>query len=507
MTGAEVRWNSASSLAGDAAGLKLMLSGLIPVLCWGAILLFICCIFAPIITLVFDWWLSTIAQALPSLSFRSHKYLPLIAETKQIEDRRPFMTLCLTSAASFLLLILVIVRPHIPYDHISGTVPFTVLTALQSNNRTCLASEQEPFPLSELIDQRFWEPENGRYNGWRPGSVASESNLTAKDPPSWAPETWPVGFGRWKIKFGDNTEDLDLTTSDSACPGGNSQYNTYDPTLDPMRITNLDLEVFAPIQQALKKHKVPIKHIFLIEMESARKDIFPFKAGSHLYNQIIEAHASASEEDLYKLNSKLAAMTPVAEQITGESGNFELKSSELKDNLTSQVWRDPSAPGMGGLNILGTVTGSSLSFKSAVNSHCGVGPIPVDFMAEPDAVVYQPCFMHILKLFNELKKDAHNSTDMRNQKWKSVFLQSITGDFDNQAKLNEHMGFDKSIFKENIDTASAEHWHSGMHEINYFGYALAVVLPAVTILELIFLQIRRTGDLSISQGHHRRGSS
>ncbi|KAE8551707.1 hypothetical protein EYB25_005597 [Talaromyces marneffei] len=471
VTGAEVRWSAASSLATDTAGLKLLLSGLMPVFAFGTLLLALCWTLAPLITLIFDSWLLAIGDGFIGLSYRSRKYLPLANEPKQPPQRR-CTALFLTVVGFIAILCLDISRPHVPYDHMSGTVPFTVAEALQNKNRTCLSTKQQPFPLSDLVAPNLWEPKDGRYKGWKPGYQSFVADVATA--PSWAPETWPVGFGRWA----DSTNNTLLSVTDVECPGGNSLHHTYDPVVDPMRITNLDLEVLAPVQKALKDHAVPIKHVFLIEMESARKDIFPLKSDSHLYQQIIAAHASASEEDLQELKSRLAAMTPVAEQITGESGNFDLESVELRNNLTAESWKDPSAPGMGGINVLGTVTGSSLSFKSVVGSHCGVGPIPVDFMFETDAEIYQPCIMHILKLFNELKKEGQEaSTDMRKQKWRSVFMQSITGEFDNQRKLNEQMGFDQSIFKENINSRSAKHWHEGMKEINYFGYEEPEIYP------------------------------
>ncbi|EED15230.1 conserved hypothetical protein [Talaromyces stipitatus ATCC 10500] len=477
VTGAEVRWNAASTLASDKAGFNLLLSGLMPVFAFGTLLFTLSWILAPLITFILDSWLNAVGNAFAGLSFRSRQYLPLTNEPKE-PRRRKYLALSITLIALFIILGIDIYRPQVPYDHISGTVPFTLAAAFQNQNATCL-SDQQPFPLSDLVAPNLWEPENGRYKGWKPGSQSSAADLATVMAPSWAPESWPAGFGRWARKGQNSTqEDALLAMSDAVCPGGNSRYNIYNPTLDPMRITNLDLDVLAPVQEALKDHAVPIKHVFLIEMESARKDIFPLKAGSHLYQQIIDAHESASEEDLYELNSRLAAMTPVAEQITGESGNFNLKSDELRNNLTADSWKDPSAPGMGGINVIGALTGSSLSFKSLVGSHCGVGPIPVDFMFETEAEVYQPCIMHILKLFNQLKNEGQKeATDMRSQRWKSVFLQSVTGEFDNQVQLSLQIGFEESIFKENISTASAKHWHKGMKEINYFGYEEPEIYP------------------------------
>ncbi|EED11750.1 conserved hypothetical protein [Talaromyces stipitatus ATCC 10500] len=474
VTGAEVRWNAASTLASDKAGFKLLLSGLMPFFAFSTLLLTLSWILAPLITFILGSWLNADGNAFVGLSLRSRQCLPLTNKPKE-PRRRKYLALSISLIALFIILGINVYRPQVPYDHMSGTIPFTLAAAFQKQNSICL-SDQQLFPLSDLVAPNLWEPENGRYKGWKPGSQPSAVDSATLKAPPWAPESWPAGFGRW-MKVYNSTQDTLLAMSGVVCPGGNL-YNTYDPVLDPMRITNLDLDVLAPVQEALRDHAVPIKHVFLIEMESARKDVFPLKASSHLYQQIIDAHEPANEEDLYELNSRLAAMTPVAEQITGESGNFNLRSDQLRNNLTADSWKDPSAPGMGGINVVGALTGSSLSFKSLVGSHCGVGPIPVNFMFEIEAEVYQPCIMHILKLFNQLKKEGQNeATGMRSQKWKSVFLQSVTGEFDNQVQLSLQMGFEESIFKENISTASAKHWHNGMKEINYFGYEEPEIYP------------------------------
>jgi phosphoglycerol transferase MdoB-like AlkP superfamily enzyme len=49
-----------------------------------------------------------------------------------------------------------------------------------------------------------------------------------------------------------------------------------------------------------------------------------------------------------------------------------------------------------------------------------------------------------------------------------------TGLYDDQDKLNEKMGFQKSIYREQIEEDDAKHFHPGMEEINYFGYISAL---------------------------------
>lgn len=469
-TGAEIRWDAASSLATDSAGLKLLLSGMVPVFAFGTLLLVSSWLWATPLSIIVDTCLWTVTDVFSVLTNARGRYLPLTNEPKRSSRWKHIITYVTIGLLSIVIGIR-LSRPSVPWNHMSGTIPFTLFVAFQPQEKTCHAFEVQPFPLLNLVESKLWEPENGRYKGWRPGfKIAEDDPLITKVPP-WAPRTWPVGFKRWAEKPGELTEHtLENTNThdvNPTCPDGGYLQNAYNPVIDPMRITNLDSELLPQVQETLGNHKVPIKHVFLIEMESARKDLFPFKSGSHLHQAIIDSHSSEDQNAVDDLDSILAALTPVAEQITGETGNFRHGD---QSTVTSESWKDTSVPGMGGINVLGTVTGSSLSFKSALGSHCGVGPLPVDFMFEAEAEIYQPCIMHILKLFNQFKEEHGNtSKGMLTQKWKSVFMQSITGEFDKQNKLNQHMGFDESVVRENINTRKAKHYHKHMKEINYFG--------------------------------------
>jgi hypothetical protein len=91
---------------------------------------------------------------------------------------------------------------------------------------------------------------------------------------------------------------------------------------------------------------------------------------------------------------------------------------------------------MGGINFDGVLTGSTLSFKSAIMNYCGMGPLPVDFMDEVKEIHYQPCIMQIFDMFNQLKENAtakdpnllrlHGGLEYTHDRnWTSVFLQSM----------------------------------------------------------------------------------
>ncbi|KAJ5145029.1 hypothetical protein N7448_002421 [Penicillium atrosanguineum] len=361
-----------------------------------------------------------------------------------------------------------LVRPQVPYNHMSGALPFTFFEALRSKSKPDQLGDQD-FPLSELIGEEYWEAPHGHFKGWAPGG---DDKIDTIGRPEWASEFLPHGFQRW-----ESTLESVYETEE-----GHEQKppkNYYKPANDPLRITNLNQNVVEPIARAIKNHNVPINHVFLVMMESARKDIFPIKADSHLHHEILSSYHNPDPAIIQLVNSKLSHLTPIAEQLTGESSGFRSSG-----NRSEGLWKDTAESGMGGINVNGILTGSSLSFKSAVMNHCGVGPIPVDFMDEVKAEIYQPCIMQVLDLFNQLKGDSTSSTgsriginDAQHRNWTSVFLQSITGLYDDQDVLNNQMGFKKAIYSEEISRSSAKHYHPGMEEINYFGYAEREVYP------------------------------
>lgn len=94
---------------------------------------------------------------------------------------------------------------------------------------------------------------------------------------------------------------------------------------------------------------------------------------------------------------------------------------------------------MGGLNVHGALTGSSLTFKSILGSHCGVHPLPVDLLEETGLEIYQPCLPQLFELFNtrknpyapsEISERDDSASEALKNPWKSVFMQSITDDYD-----------------------------------------------------------------------------
>ncbi|OKP00331.1 hypothetical protein PENSUB_7788 [Penicillium subrubescens] len=282
--------------------------------------------------------------------------------------------------------------------------------------------------------------------------------MGAKSLPDWASGSLPPGFERW-----------------SKGKNATAMKNYYNPVNDPLRITNLDQKLLEPLTQALKDHDVPISHVVLVMMESTRKDVFPFRSGSHLHREILNSYKSQDPDLIHQLNANLSHLTPIAEILTGESGDFP-KSTRGMD---SSLWKDTTEAGMGGLNINGVLTGSSLSFKSEIVNHCGVWPLPLDFMEEIKSDIYQPCIMQVLELFNKFKENPSASSlrDLRERKWTSIFIQAVTGIYADQNILNDQIGFKKTVYREDIGQKDAKHYHDDMEEINYFGYSEREVYP------------------------------
>ena len=410
-----------------------------------------------------NYWISALSRV--ESTEKTDEEVLLASPQKKPRSTRlaQFWTLLAVTSIGLLRL----ARPQVPYNHMSGAIPFTFLQALGSRPTELHQTGDQAFPIPSLVGEEYWEGPRDHFKGWTPGKQ------TVKDAqPRWASGKLPEGFGRW------SKESLHDSKEENTLHAGNhtSKKNIYSPMEDPLRITNLDREMFEPVAQALKNHKVPITHVVLILMESARKDVFPFKAGSHLHKEILSSYKLRDSEIMRKANIKLSNLTPNAVKITGEANGFS--QSENVSTKSEDRWDDPAGPGMGGINVNGILTGSSLSFKSAVMNYCGAGPLPVNFMDEAESENYQPCIMQVFELFNILKenstaKSTYSSSSgfehIHDRNWSSVFLQSITGLYDEQDVLNKKMGFEEAIYREEIDEPSAKHYHKDMEEINYFG--------------------------------------
>ena len=461
MTGSEVRWDAATSVGNDPEGRKLMLSGLRSFLGAAAVLLLLSWACSSAIWVITSNFLSTVFSTISAVEVEEKFQLDHRRQTLRKQSIVRIWTLCTVAVTVGLWLL----RPPVPYSHMSGALPFTLFKALRSKSAKPHQPGEQDFPLPELTGEEYWEAPRGHFKGWAPGG---DESIDTSGRPEWASVFLPHGFERWEERPEPVHDSDGAKGQDEEKPQPTSYYK---PANDPLRITNLDQTVVEPIARAIKAHDIPINHVFLVMMESARKDIFPFKKDSHLHQEILSSYHNQAPGIIQQINSKLSQLTPIAEQLTGELSGFPDSS-----NKSAAPWKNSAEFGMGGINVNGILTGSSLSFKSAVINHCGVGPIPVDFMDEVKAKIYQPCIMQIFDLFNQLKENSTAShgyhigiNDLQERNWTSVFLQSITGLYDDQDILNNQMGFKKAIYREEIERHSAKHYHPDMEETNYFG--------------------------------------
>ncbi|CAG8956087.1 hypothetical protein HYFRA_00011871 [Hymenoscyphus fraxineus] len=382
------------------------------------------------------------------------------------------------------VLVLLLVRPrHFPFGHMSNSLPYTLYGVFNKpTDEACLGSlsgDFPPFPLPDLVAEVLWEPAKGEFPGWEPRvNRTFDKSLTR---PQWLP-TEPVhGFERWyNESMPKGSHGGDGPPQGQKNKGGFfTKGINYDPITDPLRISNLDQGVLDSIALKLKDHKVTIKHVVLLSLESTRKDVFPLEKGSHLHQIIEKSHSS--NFTAAEANVKLAELTKNAETLTGEANGFGIGGVEYP-SARAGSWRNPDK-GSGGLNIQGALTGSTTSLKSIIGSHCGVHPLPVDFTVEVRRQIYQPCIPSILELFNNNKPrgeshpgSAAKRDDMQSQLWKPVFVQAMTDQYDHQDRLLEHMGFKDTIVRDTLLDPSSPHQPTEK-EVNYFGFPEDQVKP------------------------------
>lgn len=410
------------------------------------------------------------------------------------------------------ILVLLLVRPrHFPFGHMSNSLPYTLWDIFSKpTEESCLGSlsgDFPPFPLPELVTEVLWEPADGEFPGWEPRVNRTFDKKLQR--PEWLPEEPIHGFERWYNEsqlegFHGGKEHKPWDGPPRGPPRGGpprgpppgrrpgprrgknkggffSKGINYDPVTDPLRISNLDQDIIDSIASTLKDHKVTIKHVVLLSLESTRKDVFPFKKGSHLHKNIEKSHSS--NFTAAEANRMLAKLTKNAETLTGEVSSFGIGGMEYS-SARAGSWRNPNK-GSGGINVQGALTGSTTSLKSILGSHCGVHPLPVDFTVEVRRQIYQPCIPSILELFNNNKPrrgeghpDPRKSrrSDMKTQPWKSVFVQAMTDQYDHQDRLLEHMGFKDTIVRDTLLDPSSPHQPTEK-EVNYFGFPEDQVKP------------------------------
>ncbi|KAJ5384755.1 Alkaline phosphatase-like alpha/beta/alpha [Penicillium concentricum] len=468
-TGAEVAWAAGGSFLSDPAAMKILLSGISTVSAAATVLGLVAWLLHSHLYNITGLGLQAIRDLCVG-GFKS-RYTLINAPSKSCMasiNLRSLRRIIPAVAICVSLVFLELTRPAIPYDHISGALPLTLLEAFQKKTVTVEGCREPamPFPLLITDENGVSRPQ------FQPDSTFVEQWSRA----TWLPENPPRGFSRWDLSPSDRAEKDNHYSF--VCTG---DEGFYDPKNDPLMVTNLGGEIYEPLQKAFKEHSVEVNHIVLLTLESGRKELFPAQQGTPLFDGLLASHKKLN---LDKAIDRLVNMTPVAQQLTGE---YATDSKGNKVDLSHSPWQTPPQEGMGGLNVRGAMTGSSLTFKSVLGSHCGVNPLPVDLLEESMLEIYQPCLPQIFDLFNQNKAQSEErrqnssskdtSTAIKNP-WKSVFMQSITDDYDRQDILNENMGFKHKVVKSNLESPHAKHKVQG-EEINYFGYAETELRPYV----------------------------
>ncbi|OAA37412.1 Sulfatase domain containing protein [Metarhizium rileyi] len=363
-----------------------------------------------------------------------------------------------------LLSILVLFDPDRPYSRMFTTLPLPLLALFASKPVDCASSS---WPLPELIRSSGWEPPRGNFKGWAPGAANDIIQNYRERRPDWLPSELPPGFTRWtpEAKTGHVDDLLKNATSQhgSQCPDPLVLDPYYNPANDPMKISNLDNPMLQPLEKVLKNGSVKIKHIAMILMESMREELFPLQQGSGFHDLIMKSHDELDQDDVNKL---LSQISPNTERITGRSGNWMSQNGTAFGREYSG-WNDRTKAGFGGINVIGSLTTSSVSTKSLAAIHCGAWPMPVDMFEEAETESYQPCLPEILELFNKMKKNS-SSGNFHEQQWYPAFFQAVTDGYDRQDKFDSKIGFKHIINKNRIKHDALR--NPELEEINYFGF-------------------------------------
>ncbi|KFG86091.1 sulfatase domain-containing protein [Metarhizium anisopliae] len=383
---------------------------------------------------------------------------------------RRFICWCIIGTQLLGCLLCVFLQPNLPYRHAAATLPLSLLSVVRSCILGAADRSDVTWPLPDLVTRLKWESPDGYFKGWAPGTDNEFVSKYRSRVPEWLPESPPSGFHRWESQSkstsgntSDNaTDDEHAESPDSA----SDNQHFYNPVNDPLKINNLHGNILPALRDTLGLESVNIRHVVLIQMESMRQELFPLQKESNFHKMVLQSHDESKHDDV---NLQLARLTVNAERVTGMSGDFHTADGR-RIPPESKEWHDRTEAGLGGLNVIGTHTTCSSSIKSLAAIHCGVWPMPVDWCEESKLQSYQPCLPQIFKLLNMLKNETPSISDYRDHKWYPAFFQSIDDEFDDQNNMDDMIGFEHIVTRQQVDDQVA---NSGVdeEEVNYFGYA------------------------------------
>ncbi|OAQ59017.1 sulfatase domain-containing protein [Pochonia chlamydosporia 170] len=266
-----------------------------------------------------------------------------------------------------------------------------------------------------------------------------ENRTALKEPPHW---DWlpsvssPLhGFEDWYIP-------------------GSSHYRAAE---DPLKISNLDDSLLPSLRGKLEN--VEIRHVFLVKLESTRKDVFPIKKGDQIWRTLADTWDNGTLPK--EVQQRLATLTRTSNHITGDYGDgFEHSDTSRR----------------GGINFNNDHTTSTYTLKSITGTLCGLTPLVADFNVEYNHHIYQPCLPHIFRALNALdhSKDPTTPTPEYNTyRWRNSFMMSVTNSFDKQNLLMPKLGYhsEELITKEYLQRDDAKFGKVTLPDINYYGMA------------------------------------
>ncbi|KAJ5184175.1 hypothetical protein N7492_001791 [Penicillium capsulatum] len=440
-TGAEIHWRQAHYFHRDAASIKTLLTGLTGIVIGEAIFVVaawfltpflynaVRCLVRPFEALfasLYRWKRPSNAKTYEEVprddwdteSSNSHSEFEIHEATSTVHKARPSLLLqALVVSITLCVFVLRCFRPSDPaYTFLSQTVVITPFEKLPRSQKSTVNIPDLP----------------GDYN-W----LHNHTALGAPPKLDWLPSKPLPGFEDWY-----------------AARNGTAAEH-YNPARDPLKISNLDQDILAPLHDALKNGDVNIKHVFLLKLESTRDDVFPLRSDSYLGNLIRKSYSGKIPAGV---EERLANLTRNAERLTGTSGG-------LHDQAPAKPY--------GGLHATDAYTGDTFTLKSIVASVCGIAPLVVDFNREYKNHIYEPCLPQIFNALNAVANHTSNQTDpddYRTWKWRSTFMQSITDDYDNQDRLLPVLGFDRKITDQNITSDWKKKSGPSPEPYNFWGY-------------------------------------
>lgn len=257
---------------------------------------------------------------------------------------------------------------------------------------------------------------------------------------------------------------LDWLPKDVPLEGFEDWYQskiTYNAAADPLHISNLQQDFLPGLRDALKK--INIQHVLIFMLEGTRKDVFPIKKDSSLFNFLQNSFPSKQlPEDAQRL---LANLTPTANYITGDYDDGFPHTSQ---------------PKRGGINFNNANSGASFTLKSLMAANCGLTPLVADFDMEYKYHFYQPCLSHIFRAMNELNKQDHaTNKTIPAQKWYTSFMQSVSLSYIHFHALMKKCGFESLIDKDYLTSDAAKFGKVEFADVNYFGFEETPLEPYI----------------------------